>query len=68
MSDANESIAWNYVIKKEARGATYDSDFGDDTTSRHEALPWVTPDRLLLVLMTITLFALIKQMIRYKYS
>jgi uncharacterized protein (TIGR02271 family) len=29
MSNTNESIAWDEVIKKEARGATDDSDFGE---------------------------------------
>src|SRR5688572_13082719 len=29
MSNSNESIAWNDVIKKEARGAVDDSDFGE---------------------------------------
>ncbi len=29
MSNSNESIAWDEVIKKEARGAVDDSDFGE---------------------------------------
>jgi uncharacterized protein (TIGR02271 family) len=29
MSNTNESIAWDNIIKKEARGATDDSDFGE---------------------------------------
>ena len=29
MSNTNESITWNDVIKKEARGAVDDSDFGE---------------------------------------
>jgi hypothetical protein len=29
MSNTNESISWENVIKKEARGAVDDSDFGE---------------------------------------
>jgi hypothetical protein len=29
MSSANESIVWDNIIKKEARGAADDSDFGE---------------------------------------